>query len=335
MSEEARRHFLLRYSVGITVVFVLCEFLQWTPSFLAAALAATFLTALPGRPPLKLALTLTFVMVLAAGFAFLLSVLLRGTPFMLFGLIGLCVYFAFGMMVRDKAKLPMLFLLLCLTTIPVIALTAPAYAGKMPWALIRGTALALVVTIAMHALWPAVAAAAPKPATELAADPDRLALLSTAVLLPMMLAYLMFGWADALPVLITTMMIVTNFDLQRGSQHAMAMVVANFVGGLAGFFMHTLLLTTPTLPFLSLMLLLALAGFGARIVAGGPSAATAIIAANAMLIVFGSAISSGPGSISVWLVRLFQFAVAGAFAVGMMSLLWHRVVPVRSPEIPS
>jgi hypothetical protein len=184
-----------------------------------------------------------------------------------------------------------------------------------------------------------VAAAAPKPATELAADPDRLALLSTAVLLPMMLAYLMFGWADALPVLVTTMMIVTNFDLQRGRMHALAMVLANFAGGLAGFVLHTLLLTTPTLPFLALMLLIALAAFGSRIAAGGPGGATATIAANAMLIVLGSAIADGPGSISVWLVRLLQFALAGAFAVGMMSLLWHRVVrdpaPSLSPEIPS
>jgi hypothetical protein len=30
--------------------------------------------------------------------------------------------------------------------------------------------------------------------------------------------------------------------------------------------------------------------------------------------------------LSLWLVRLFQFALAGAFAVGMMHLLWYRIV---------
>ena len=330
---DAQRHFLLRFAVGLTAAFVLCEWMAWTPTFLGAVLTAVFLTNLPGRPPLKLAVTLTLVMALAAGFTFLLSVFLRGTPFVLFGLIALCIHQAFGLMVREKAKLPMLFLLLCLTTVPVIAMVAPDYAGILPWALVRGTAVALAVTIAVHALWPAVAPPAAKPPAALAADPGRLALLSTAVLVPLMLVYLLFGWADALPVLVTTMMIVISFDLQRGRMAALAMVIANFAGGLVGFAMHTVLLTTPTLPFLALMLLVVLAGFGTKIAAGGPMGAIAGIACNAMLIVFSSAIASGPGSLSVWLVRLFQFALAGAFAVGMMSLLWHRVVPPTSSPI--
>jgi hypothetical protein len=63
----------------------------------------------------------------------------------------------------------------------------------------------------------------------------------------------------------------------------------------------------------------------------------ALITCNAMLIIFGSAIASGPGSLSVWLARLFQFALAGAFAVGMMNLLWHRAAPRRlaQPANPS
>ena len=42
------------------------------------------------------------------------------------------------------------------------------------------------------------------------------ALLSTAVVMPLMLVYLLFGLADVLPVIITTMLLVINFDLQRG-----------------------------------------------------------------------------------------------------------------------
>jgi hypothetical protein len=43
-----------------------------------------------------------------------------------------------------------------------------------------------------------------------------------------------------------------------------------------------------------------------------------------MLIILGLAIASGPGSLSVWLTRLFQFVLAGAFAVGVMSVISPR-----------
>jgi hypothetical protein len=67
-----------------------------------------------------------------------------------------------------------------------------------------------------------------------------------------------------------------------------------------------------------------LLGFGRRIAAGGPNAPVAVITCNAMLIIFSLGLASGPGSLSLWLTRLFQFALAGAFAVGMMSLVFTR-----------
>ena len=99
--------------------------------------------------------------------------------------------------------------------------------------------------------------------------------------------------------------------------------MANFAGGLFGLLLHTVLLTTPSLPFLARLLFAVLLAFGQRIVAGGPAAQVAVIACNAMLIIFSSAIASGPSSLSLWLARLLQFSLAGAFAVGMMYLLWH------------
>jgi len=79
-----------------------------------------------------------------------------------------------------------------------------------------------------------------------------------------------------------------------------------------------------------------LLGFGQRIVAGGPAAAVAVIACNAMLIILSSAIASGPSSLSLWLIRVFQFALAGAFAVGMMHLVWQYAISRRvAPQKPA
>lgn len=322
------RHGLLRIATGVTGSFVLCELLGWWPSFLAPVLVAVLLGNLPVRPPLKMGLGLVIVITAAALFVFALSALMRGTPFVLFGLIGVCLFVCFHGMLSGKPKLPGMLLLICLATIPVLVMVAPAHASVLPTALIRSMALAVLVIWAVYVPWPLppappVAAAAPV-ANPNAASTVTVALLSTAVVLPLMLVYLMFGLADALPVLVATVLLVVNFDLRRSGMHAVAMVLGNLIGGLIGLVLHTLLLTTPTLPFLALLLFPVMLGFGQRILAGGPTGAVALIACNGMLIILGSAIASGPGSLSLWLTRLFQFALAGAFATWMMSLVWHR-----------
>ena len=327
MQDDARLQATLRFAAVTTAAFVLCEFLQWSPSFLAPVLAGVLLANLPMRPPLKLGLVLVLMMAAASLSVFAMASLLRGTPFVLSGAIGLCLFLAFHALVSGRQALPFIFLLLCLTTIPVLVMVAPAQAGTLPTALIRGIALALVVIWVGYLAWPCKPPPKPVPAAAAPsiATPVTRALLSTAVLMPVMLVYLLFGLADVLAVMVGTMILVINFDLESGRSQAWARIVANLVGGLLGLLLHALLLTTPSLSFMALLMFPVLLGFGQRIAAGGPAAQNAVVACNAMLIIFSSAIASGPSSLSLWLVRLFQFALAGAFAVGMMHLLWYRV----------
>lgn len=328
---RASRHAILRFAVGVTVAFVLCEWLQWTPTFLAPVLTAVLLTNLPVRPPLKMALGLVVIMTVAALVPFVMASLLRGMPLVLLGLITLCMFVAFHAMLAGRPRVPALLLLICLAVVPVVVMVAPAMAGSLPLALVRGIALALVLIAVVHVFWPVMPKRGPPPAgATQTGSPLALALLSTVVMLPLLLVYLLFGLADALPVIVTTVMLVVNFDPQRSRTHALALILGNFAGGMLGWLMHTVLLTTPHLLFLALLLFVVLLGFGQGILRGGPAGAVALVGCNAMLIIFSSAIASGPGSLSVWLVRLFQFALAGAFAVGMMSLLWSRAGVPRS-----
>ena len=325
---EARLHATLRFAVGITAAFVACEYLQWAPSFLGPVLVGVLLANLPMRPTLKMGVILVLAMTAAAVFAFAMASLLRGTPVVLFGLIGLCMYTAFHALVSGRQPLPFILLLICLTTIPVVVMVAPAQAGALPTALVRSIALALVTIWIVYLPWSRTPPPRPAPpAAQSVATPEARALLSTAVVMPVMLVYLLFGLADVLPVLIGTMILVINFDLESGRKQAWARILANFAGGLIAMLLHAVLLTTPSLPFLALLLLPVLLAFGRRIAAGGPAASVAVIACNAMLIILSSAIASGPGSLSLWLTRLFQFSLAGAFAVGMMHLVWHRMFP--------
>jgi hypothetical protein len=325
--QEATLHATLRFAVGVTVAFVVCELMQWAPTFLAPVLTAVLLANLPARPPIKMILALIVTMAVAALFSFGLASLLRGVPFVLFGFIALCMFLAFHSMSNGRARLPAMLLLICLATIPVVVMIAPAQAGIFPIALIRAIALALLATWMVHIVWPSVSAPAAAPAAPAPSSPLAMAVVATAVVVPLMLFYLLFGIADALPVMVATVMLVANFDLQKSRLHATAMIFGNLAGGLLGLLVYVVLLTTPSLPFLSLLLFLVLLGFAQRIVAGGPAAGVALIVCNTMLIILSSAIASGPGSLLLWLTRLFQFVLAGAFAVGMLSLIWHRAAP--------
>ncbi|MDF2816283.1 MAG: hypothetical protein K0S73_223 [Stenotrophomonas rhizophila] len=336
--QRAATHAVLRFAVAVTAAFVMGEVLGWWPSFLAAVLAAVLLASLPVRPTLRMAVGLVAVMAVVAWLPYLLASLLRGVPVVLFGLVALGMLLGFHALLLGRPKLPAMLLLICLAVIPVVVLTAPAQAAALPWALVRGMALALGLILVTWAAWPALPPPRATPAhAPPGAAPWRLALLATGVMLPILLVYLLFGLVDALPVIVTTVMLVINFDPAQSARHALALILGNLAGGLLGWCMHLALLTTPTLPFLALLLFLVSIGFAQRIAAGGAAGAVALVACNAALIIFGTALATGPASVMVWLTRLTQFALAGAFALGMMHLLWQRfaTVAARPAALPS
>ena len=160
-----RLHGVLRFAVAVTAAFVIGEVMHWWPSFLAAVLVAVLLASLPVRPTPRMALGLVVVMTVVAWVPYLLASLLRGMPIVLFGLTLLGMFLAFLGLLLGRARLPAMLLLICLAVIPVVVLTAPAQAAVLPWALIRGMALAVVLMLGVHALWPALPApSAPPPA---------------------------------------------------------------------------------------------------------------------------------------------------------------------------
>jgi hypothetical protein len=325
--ELVRMHSLLRFSTGITLALILCEWMGWGPTFLAPLLVATLLANLPAAPPLKAGLALILVMAAAALLAFLLSTFLGESPQVLVGAIGVIVFLAFVAMAHGRAVLPAMFLLLCVSSVPVIAMAYPAQASLMPIALVRGMAIAVLVIWCMYGLWPEVAPASRPPAPVPVESPVARALVGTAVVMPVMLIYLLFGIADALPVLITTVLLVANFDPKRGAAHGAAMMLGNLGGGLAGVIVYMLLQIAPNLLTLGILTFLMALAFAVRIDRGGPAAAVGLIACNSSLVILGSAIASGPTNSGIWITRLFQFAIACTFAITMMILVWgetHR-----------
>lgn len=326
LRDVAKLHSVLRFAMGITAAFVLSEAMGWFPTFVAPLLTAVLLANLPVAPPLKVGLMLAVVMAISAAVAFALSSFLGAVPFMLFGVLGLVIFAALYTMAKGQAVLPMTLLLLCVATIPVVSVVVPAYADILPTAMARGMAIAVVMVWLAFAIWPQVTPPAPKPPSERIASPLRLALTGTAIVMPLLLGYLIFGLTDALPVLVTTVLLVATFDVSQGAIQGVVMVVGNLLGGFIGLIAFLILGIAPSLFVLGLVTFLFAVIAGEFVSRGGAPGALALLTCNSALIIFSIALANPDSSAGIWLTRLFQFCLAWIFAIGMM---W-AIMPKRA-----
>ena len=323
-AEAARLHFVLRFSFGTTAAFIICEFMGWQPSALAPVLTGVLLASLPVSPPLKVGVVLVLVMGASAWSAFLLTVWFSQTPQLLFGILGLAMFLAFCGLAQAKGQLPLTLLLICFTVVPVITLTLSEYAGIFPGMLVRAMALAVIFTWVAFAIWPLPSPKPPDPVAAPIENPAAAAALGTLIVLPIMLAYLLFGWTDAIPVLLTTVLLVAKMEEERGGASGVAKLLGNFLGGFVAVAAYYLLSFAPSLATLALITFLIGCGFAMVIVKGGARGGGALIAYNATMVIFGLALLKGSSNSGTWGARVVQFAIAATFAVGMMSLLLPR-----------
>jgi len=155
-----------------------------------------------------------------------------------------------------------------------------------------------------------------------------MALLGSAIILPLILAYLLFGLTDAMPVLITTVLLVATFEVEQGSAVGMTRVVGNLIGGFMGLAAYMLLGIAPSLPVLGLLVFLIALVTGPHVFRGGMTGATALMTCNSALIVLGLAMLNPDSSAGLWGTRLLLFTLAWLFAVAMMILF----LPQRRPS---
>jgi Protein of unknown function (DUF2955) len=323
--DAARQHFVLRFGFGTTAAFIICEFLGWQPSALAPVLTGVLLANLPVSPPPKVGLGLVIVMALSAWFSFLLTTYLSQTPHLLFGVIGLILFLIFAGLAQAKAQLPLTLLLICITVVPVITLTLSQFAGIFPGLLVRSMALAIIFTWIAYAIWPLPSPKSADPPPLPSDAPAAAAIVGTAIVLPLMLLYLLYGWTDAIPVLLTTALIVAKMEEERGAASAWAKLLGNFLGGFVAVAAYYFLAIAPSLAALALITLLIGFGFAMQIVKGGVRGGNALIAYNATMVILGLALLKGPANSGTWGARVVQFSIACTFAVGMMYLLLPRL----------
>ena len=331
-AEAARTHFVLRFAFGTTAAFTVCELMDWQPSALAPVLTGVLLANLPVSPPPKVGFVLVLVMAIAAWSAFFLTTLLNQSPHVLFGILSLVMFLAFAGLAQAKGQLPLTLLLMCMSVVPVVTLTLSQYAGTFPGLLVKSMGLAVIFTWLSYALFPLPSPKTPDPPAHALDNPVAAAALGTAIVVPLMLVYLLFGLTDAIPVLLTTVLLVAKMEQERGAASGWAKLVGNFLGGFIAVAAYYALQIAPSLASLTLIIFIIGFGFAREIVKGGVRGGNALLAYNATIVIFGLALLKGPSNSGTWGARVVQFGIAVVFAVGMMSLLWPRLKrrgPVR------
>jgi len=331
-AERARFHFVMRFSVATSAAFVICEWMDWQPAALAAVLTGVLLANLPFSPPPKVGIGLVIIMAICAWMAFIFTTLLRETPHILFGLIAVFLFLALSMLAQAKAQLPMTLLIVCFTVLPVMALTAPQVGEQLTSVFVRGMALAVIFTWVAFAIWPLPSPTPPGPPPATTESPVAAAAIGTAIILPLMLVYLMFGLTDAIPVLLTTALLVAKIEEERSAATASAKLIGNFLGGFIAVPAYYAVEMWPNLTTLAIVTLVIGIGFGLQIVKGGVRGGNALLAYNATMVIFGLAILKGPANSGTWGARVVQFGIACTFAVGMMILLLPLARGRRAPR---
>lgn len=329
-AEEALVHFILRFAVGTTLGFTVCEYMGWQPSALCAVLSGIMLAKVPVAPPFKVGAALVLVMFVSAWATYALSAWLHQAPLVLFGLVGLILFLAFFGLAKAKAQLPLTLLLICLAIMPVLTLMNPSQAYRMAEVLTRAMGLAIINTWVMHAIWPKVAKIPQAPPQESVDAPVATALVGTFIVLPVMLVYWLFGLTDAMPVLLQVVLLIAKMEQERSRATAAAKLISNFLGGFVGLAAFMILGIAPTLLAFALITFILSVWFGAMIAKGGIRGSNAELAFNATMIIFGLFILKGDSNAGTWFARIIQFMIGCSFAVGMMALLWPRLEKRRA-----
>lgn len=332
-AQAAHMHFILRFAVGTTLGFTVCEYMGWQPSALCAVLSGIMIAKLPVAPPFKVGAVLVLVMFVSAWIAYALSAWLHEAPIILFGLIGLILFLAFFGLAQAKAQLPLTLMLICLAIIPVLTMVQPGQAYRMAEVLTRAMGLAVINTWVMHAIWPKLPKIPQAPPQEAVNAPIATALVGTFIVLPVMLVYWLFGLTDAMPVLLQVVLLVSKMEQERSSATAFAKLISNFLGGFVGLAAYLLLGINPTLVTFALITFILSVWFGFQISKGGVRGSNAELAFNATMIIFGLFILKGDTNAGAWFARIVQFVIGCSFAVGMMALLWPRLEKRRARKL--
>ena len=316
----------LRLAFGTATGFAVANALSWPASLLTPILFIQLSVGLRACPTLGSAAAVIAAVAACVGIGWLVTTVV-GIPSLCVLLIAMLLFTAFYVQAGREGLAPFV-LMVAVSVLPVLALQAAEAATVVAAELIKASIAAFLLVWATWAAFPDPQTATTPPSPRAAASVAssraraRVALVNTAVLMPVEIAFLLFDLTNAMVALITTIAIV------RTQTHAVrlgmvgGLLQGNVLAGLAAFGAGSLIMAWPSLPMLFFSVLLVALLFADRLTVAepdrSPTYVVGLTSSIALLDGALSAFSEGAGE-GVY-QRLLYVAAAIAYILGALAL---------------
>ncbi|MDF2766643.1 MAG: hypothetical protein K0S81_3638 [Rhodospirillales bacterium] len=322
---EANRH-ALRIALAATLSFAVAELLDWNFSFLGPLLSVQLLASRQA-PPWPDLVAVPILVLLSTGAALMVSVALKQTPLAMLMIIGLVLFLSFRAHRLGAPPLATLLVQIGFASVPLIAAVSTEAAAGFAGTLFAAALTAIIIVWLAHAFIPAAPAAAdggaPRP-TRTAEDAscDRMALLDTLVLLPLLIFFILGEDTNDIVILIVTITVLRGFAPGAGMRAALGLLIGNLIGGAAAALAYGFVSLTGSFVSFVLVLLASCLIFGDRIAKGGAKAPLFAIALATFILILGMAISPLPGGgAELFTTRLLKIGAAVLYVIGALAVL--------------
>jgi Protein of unknown function (DUF2955) len=327
----------LRLAFGTAIGFAVANALSWPASLLTPIMFIQLSVGLRACPTLGSAAAVIAAVAACVGIGWLVTTVV-GIPSLCVLLIAMLLFAAFYVQAGRGGLAPFV-LMVAVSVLPVLALQAAEAATVVAAELIKASIAAFFLVWATWAAFPDPWMPTPPPLLRAAAPAAsaharaRVAMVNTAVLMPVEIAFLLFDLTNAIVALITTIAIV------RTQTHAVrlgmvgGLLQGNVLAGLAAFGAGSLIMTWPSLPMLFFSVLLVALLFADRLTVAEPARAPTYVVGltSSIALLDGSLSAFSEGAGEGVYQRLVYVAAAIAYILGALALT-EGLRPKRSHE---
>jgi hypothetical protein len=319
----------LRTAFAVPLGFLLAALFRLDLFFLPPLLAIQMLALMRRPPSLAQGAGVLFLIGLLSVMTLVVSSAFVQQPLICIALIGLILFFGFLLDSAGKA-MPATFILMLGGTIPLVVVQSTQAANIVTRGLIEATAVALLTVWAVFAAFPSDAAMSPAPVAQ--AGSPRAALTNLLLLSPVLLLFL-FDARLSFVVVIVIVSIIRQRERGMTTQAAFGLLFGNVMGGILATIAFSFVTIQPGPVFFLLVVLLVglvLAGRGA---VAGAKAPVYTVGLASFIILLGLGVSPLPWNAgSLFVDRLTNVLLAGAYAVGAVALVSLRGEAGPSPR---
>lgn len=323
---DARFVAVSRFALGTTLAVALSFGFAWPMGFFTPVIVAKLLGTPGFRPSVSVGVGMIAGIAIGLGLGLVIALPLNAYPAVQLLVVGVVLFRIFYAAAGGAPAFPVTMMLVGITVLPLVVMESPALAIDFAAGFVGLGVAAMVIVGLAHALLPdPPGSAAPAPAEAAERDPElrvRQAVLSTAVVLPLLVFVFSLKLLGGILVLVFVSLLAQQPGLREGVRSGLALLVGNALGGLVAIVAYELLVIVPSYVFLLVLMLLLALLFAARILDGDPKAPLWAMAFGTVLILLGgsTAPSGGEADVSFY-ERIFGIFLAALYIVGAFAAL--------------